>query len=90
MSRHHFVVEANPPGARIRDFGSLNGMWVNGKKIGNREKGETPVEASGVPAGAVCRGIRGMMGRMGNMGGMDGGGKAGRRSFVPWTPMYPM
>jgi len=42
VSRHHFIVEANPPDARIRDFGSLNGTWVNGKKIGNREKGETP------------------------------------------------
>jgi pSer/pThr/pTyr-binding forkhead associated (FHA) protein len=42
VSRHHFLIEANPPDACIRDFGSLNGTWVNGKKIGAREKGETP------------------------------------------------
>lgn len=42
VSRHHFLLELNPPDARIRDFGSLNGTWVNGKKIGARDKGETP------------------------------------------------
>ena len=42
ISRHHYLLELNPPDARIRDFGSLNGTWVSGKKIGAREKGETP------------------------------------------------
>lgn len=42
VSRRHFMVEVNPPDARIRDFGSLNGTYVNEKKIGCREKGETP------------------------------------------------
>ena len=42
VSRRHFIVEVNPPDARIRDFGSLNGTHVNEKKIGSREKGETP------------------------------------------------
>ncbi len=42
ISRRHFIVEVNPPDARIKDFGSLNGTYVNGKKIGSREKGETP------------------------------------------------
>ena len=42
VSRRHFLVEVNPPDARIRDFGSLNGTYVNEKKIGSREKGETP------------------------------------------------
>jgi len=42
VSRHHFLLEVNPPDARIRDFGSLNGTWVNGEKIGARRKGETP------------------------------------------------
>lgn len=42
VSRRHFIVEVNPPDARIRDFGSLNGTYVNKKKIGSREKGETP------------------------------------------------
>lgn len=42
ISRRHFMVEVNPPDARIRDFGSRNGTYVNDKKIGSREKGETP------------------------------------------------
>jgi hypothetical protein len=42
VSRRHFIVEVNPPDARIKDFGSLNGTHVNGKKIGSREKGESP------------------------------------------------
>ena len=42
VSRRHFIVEVNPPDARIKDFGSLNGTHVNGKKIGSRAKGETP------------------------------------------------
>ena len=42
ISRRHFMVEVNPPDARIRDIGSLNGTHVNEKKIGSREKGETP------------------------------------------------
>ncbi|MBI2438169.1 MAG: protein kinase [Lentisphaerae bacterium] len=42
VSRRHFIIEVNPPDARIRDFGSLNGTYLNDKKIGSREKGETP------------------------------------------------
>ena len=42
VSRRHFLAEVNPPDARIRDFGSRNGTFVNDKKIGSREKGETP------------------------------------------------
>lgn len=42
VSRRHFMLEVTPPDARIRDFGSLNGTYVKDKKIGSREKGETP------------------------------------------------
>ena len=42
VSRRHFIVEVNPPDARVRDFGSLNGTYVKERKIGSREKGETP------------------------------------------------
>lgn len=42
LSRVHFIIEMNPPDARIRDFGSLNGTYVNEIQIGRREKGETP------------------------------------------------
>jgi eukaryotic-like serine/threonine-protein kinase len=44
-SRHHFILEVNPPDARIRDLGSLNGTYVNGTKYGGRPKGMTPEEA---------------------------------------------
>ncbi len=42
VSRRHFIIEVNPPDARIRDFGSLNGTYVNDKQIGSRQKGESP------------------------------------------------
>ena len=44
ISRRHFLVEVNPPDARIRDFGSRNGTYVNDKKTGSRKDGETPEE----------------------------------------------
>jgi serine/threonine protein kinase len=35
-SRHHFLLEVNPPAARLRDLGSRNGTYVNGTKYGGR------------------------------------------------------
>jgi len=46
LSRHHFLLEINPPEVRIRDLGSLNGTYVNGKKIGGRLKEETPEQGA--------------------------------------------
>lgn len=46
VSRHHFILEVNPPLACLRDLGSLNGTYVNGKKCGAREKGETPEQGA--------------------------------------------
>ena len=46
VSRHHFILEVNPPDARVRDLGSLNGTWVNGTKYGGRAKGETPEQGA--------------------------------------------
>jgi hypothetical protein len=46
LSRHHFLLEVNPPDARIRDLGSLNGTYVNGRKVGGRLKNETPDEGA--------------------------------------------
>lgn len=46
VSRHHCLLDINPPDIRIRDFGSRNGTWVNGRKIGQRRNGETPAEAA--------------------------------------------
>ncbi len=49
-SRHHFLLEVNPPDVRLRDLGSLNGTYINGKKHGGRKEGETPQQAAQRPA----------------------------------------
>ena len=46
VSRHHFLLEACPPMASLRDLGSMNGTHINGKKCGGREKGETPEQGA--------------------------------------------
>ena len=46
ISRHHCLLDINPPDVRIRDFGSLNGTFVNNKKIGQRDRHMTPEEAA--------------------------------------------
>jgi serine/threonine-protein kinase len=46
ISRHHCLLDVNPPDIRIRDFGSRNGTFVNGKKIGQRAEGQTPEEGA--------------------------------------------
>jgi hypothetical protein len=45
-SRHHFLLEVNPPQARLRDLGSLNGTHVNGVRHGGRRGLESPEEAA--------------------------------------------
>jgi serine/threonine protein kinase len=45
-SRHHFLLEVNPPAARLRDLGSLNGTHVNGTRRGGRARRETPEQAA--------------------------------------------
>ena len=47
VSRHHCTLEIHPPHVQVRDLGSLNGTWVNGKKIGQRPANE-PSEESGL------------------------------------------
>ncbi len=46
VSRHHFILEVNPPAACLRDLGSLNGTYVNGEKFGARKAGETPEQGA--------------------------------------------
>jgi hypothetical protein len=41
VSRHHFLLEVNPPAATIRDLGSTNGTHVNGQRYGGRRRRET-------------------------------------------------
>lgn len=33
FSRHHFLIEVNPPRCRLLDLGSTNGTFVNGQKV---------------------------------------------------------
>jgi hypothetical protein len=47
VSRHHFILEVNPPDIRIRDLGSLHGTYINGQRYGGRGKHETPEEGAG-------------------------------------------
>ena len=56
VSRHHFILEVNPPAACLRDLGSLNGTYVNGKKFGARAKDETPEQGAQrrYPEVALC------------------------------------
>src|SRR3954462_603710 len=46
ISRHHCLLDINPPDVRVRDFGSRNGTFVNGTKIGQRRRGQTAEEAA--------------------------------------------
>jgi len=46
VSRHHFLLEACPPMASLRERGSMNGTHVNGNKCGGREKGESPEQGA--------------------------------------------
>ncbi|MGM9649556.1 MAG: protein kinase [Butyricicoccaceae bacterium] len=39
VSRNHCVLDMDNKGITVRDFGSLNGTYVNGKNVGQREKG---------------------------------------------------
>lgn len=45
ISRYHCLLDINPPEICIRDFGSLNGTYVNNKKIGQRQAGSDAYEA---------------------------------------------
>lgn len=46
ISRYHCLLDINPPDIRVRDFGSLNGTYVNGKKIGQRQPNQTPSQGA--------------------------------------------
>ncbi|MDH6098023.1 serine/threonine-protein kinase [Anabaenopsis sp. FSS-46] len=46
VSRYHCLLDINPPHVRIRDFGSLNGTYVNGSKIGQRSPDHTPEQGT--------------------------------------------
>jgi eukaryotic-like serine/threonine-protein kinase len=52
-SRHHFLLEVNPPLARLRDLGSLNGTHVNGVRHGGRRADQAPDDAPRAAGGDV-------------------------------------
>ena len=45
VSRYHCLIDIAPPSVMVRDFGSLNGTYLNGEKIGQRPKGVSAQEA---------------------------------------------
>ncbi|MDZ8259483.1 protein kinase domain-containing protein [Nostoc sp. ChiQUE01b] len=45
ISRYHCLLDINPPNIRVRDFGSKNGTYINGKNIGQRQPNQTAEEA---------------------------------------------
>ncbi len=48
ISRYHCLLDINPPEICIRDFGSLNGTFVNHNKIGQRDSSENIFKAQGL------------------------------------------
>ena len=45
VSRQHCLLDIDPPFVGVRDLGSLNGTYVNGRKIGQRRQPQTADEA---------------------------------------------
>jgi eukaryotic-like serine/threonine-protein kinase len=48
VSRRHCLLDINPPEVRVRDLGSLNGTYVNGRLIGRRQEAERPQDSTEV------------------------------------------
>ena len=46
VSRHHCLLEVDPPLLGVQDLGSLNGTYVNGEMVGQRDRGLRPVDAA--------------------------------------------
>src|SRR4029450_12069276 len=44
-------LDATPPDTRVRDFGSLNGPYLNGTRIGRRAPGQSPAEGAATAFG---------------------------------------
>lgn len=45
VSRHHCLIDIDPPRVYVRDLGSRNGTYVNGRDIGRRPRAEGLHEA---------------------------------------------
>jgi pSer/pThr/pTyr-binding forkhead associated (FHA) protein len=53
VSRRHCQLDISPPAVRVRDLGSLNGTYVNGRKIGQRDSQTASAEADAAGSQAV-------------------------------------
>lgn len=53
VSRHHCLIRIEPPEANVRDLGSLNGTYVNGKKIGQRGRNNDITEVDCIESPVV-------------------------------------
>jgi pSer/pThr/pTyr-binding forkhead associated (FHA) protein len=40
VSRHHCLLDIDPPDIRVQDLGSRNGTYINGRRIGRRSVGQ--------------------------------------------------
>ncbi len=56
VSRHHCLVEINPPDICIRDLGSLHGTFVDGTLIGKRPPGTDPAPGQESPEHDLANG----------------------------------
>ena len=48
VSRHHCKLDIDPPHVGVRDLGSRNGTYINGRLIGLRDPQESPESAAGI------------------------------------------
>ncbi len=48
VSRRHCELDVVPPRVRVRDLGSRNGTYLNGRLIGQRARGELPEDLTEV------------------------------------------
>jgi pSer/pThr/pTyr-binding forkhead associated (FHA) protein len=46
LSRRHCALDIDPTAVRVRDLGSRNGTFVNGRKVGQRPRGILPSETT--------------------------------------------
>src|SRR5262245_40704455 len=46
VSRHHCLLDIDPPAVRVQDLGSRNGTFVNGQPIGRRPEGQAADEVA--------------------------------------------
>ena len=54
VSRFHCLLDIVPPTINIRDFGSLNGTFVNGILIGKRNKDQSIEDGQNNPGSIIC------------------------------------